>query len=166
MIERAWAMPSRHTFKIKPIAELLERYRPKELYSVDCFAGFNSPAQVTNDLNPEAPTQYHKEALEFVNENLADNTVGLFIFDPPYSPRQISECYKGIGLKPKTDQSFYSEVKDAAAKKISVGGHVICCGWNSNGFGKKRGFELVEMLVVAHGAGHNDTIVTVEKRSR
>jgi len=29
--------------------------------------------------------------------------------------------------------------------------------------GKNRGFEIVEILLVAHGGHHNDTIVTVEK---
>lgn len=30
--------------------------------------------------------------------------------------------------------------------------------------GLKRGFEIVEILLVAHGSNHNDTIVTVEKK--
>ena len=41
---------------------------------------------------------------------------------------------------------------------------VISCGWNSCGFGKKLGFEIVEILLVCHGRTHNDTIVTVEKK--
>ena len=44
------------------------------------------------------------------------------------------------------------------------GGFCISFGWNSNGMGKNRGFEIVEILLVAHGGHHNDTIVTVEKR--
>jgi len=39
-----------------------------------------------------------------------------------------------------------------------------CCGWDSNGFGKNRGFELIELLLVCHGGRHNDTIVTVERK--
>ena len=38
----------------------------------------------------------------------------------------------------------------------------IRCGWNSGGIRKKYGFEIVEILMVAHGGWHNDTIVTVE----
>lgn len=30
--------------------------------------------------------------------------------------------------------------------------------------GIKRDFELLEVLLVAHGAAHNDTIVTVERK--
>lgn len=29
---------------------------------------------------------------------------------------------------------------------------------------KKYGFEIIEILLVAHGGWHNDTIVTVEKK--
>lgn len=165
-ISRAWAMPSKHTFKIKPIKELLSRYLKEEFRSIDPFAGFNSPAAVKNDLNPLAPVEYHLEAVEFVNL-FADDSIGAVLFDPPYSPRQISECYKGLGMKTHmelTQSSFYSKVKDAATSKIKQGGYVICCGWNSGGFGKTRGFELVEILMVAHGGAHNDTIVTVERR--
>lgn len=40
----------------------------------------------------------------------------------------------------------------------------ISFGWNSQGFGKNLGFKIIEILLVAHGRGHNDTIVTVEER--
>jgi hypothetical protein len=30
--------------------------------------------------------------------------------------------------------------------------------------GKNRGFEIVEILIVAHGGHHNDTLVTVERK--
>jgi hypothetical protein len=40
----------------------------------------------------------------------------------------------------------------------------MCFGWNSSGIGIKRGFELIEVLLVCHGGSHNDTIVTVERK--
>lgn len=36
--------------------------------------------------------------------------------------------------------------------------------WNSGGFGKNLGFEMIEILLVPHGGHHNDTIVTVERK--
>lgn len=48
--------------------------------------------------------------------------------------------------------------------KIKVGGYAISFGWNSNGFGKNRGFEVIEILLVSHGGHHNDTICTVEMK--
>jgi hypothetical protein len=50
-IERIWAMPSKWTFTIKPIKQLLARYVVPETYWCDPYAGENSPANVQNDLN-------------------------------------------------------------------------------------------------------------------
>ena len=36
--------------------------------------------------------------------------------------------------------------------------------WNSGGIGKKYGFDIQEILMVAHGGWHNDTIVVVDKK--
>ena len=112
-MRRAWAMPSKHTFTIPPIAELLGRFPMEEF--VDPFAGWNSPARYRNDLNPEAPVEAHVDAEEFICT--FSEILGL-LFDPPYSPRQISELYKGIGFKVgmKETQSaaLYSRVRNAA----------------------------------------------------
>lgn len=32
-------------------------------------------------------------------------------------------------------------------------------------FGKKYGFEIIEVLDVAHGSMHNDTLVTIERKN-
>jgi hypothetical protein len=50
------------------------------------------------------------------------------------------------------------------ARITKVGGVVVCCGWNSNGLGKGRGFAMERLLVVAHGGSKNDTLVTVERK--
>jgi hypothetical protein len=162
---RIWAMPSKWTFTIKPIKNLLQRYVSDGRNWVDPFAGENSPAEITNDLNPDRPTKFHLEAKEFCKQ-LPDSLSGV-LFDPPYSPRQISECYKGIGREvfmTDTQTSFYSDVKNLLAPKVKTGGIVICCGWNSMGFGINRGFEMIEILLVPHGGAKNDTIVTVERK--
>jgi len=182
IITRVWAMPSFATFTIKPIAELLERYRVGKGW-IDPFAGWNSPAEFKNDINPKAPTEYHLEAKDFVNQYTDRSYVveghpvtqhiisftpfSGALFDPPYSNRQISEHYKESGLQPNwrdTSAEFYSRVKDPLAGIIKKGGYVISFGWNSSGMGKNRGFEIVEILLVAHGGAHNDTIVTVERK--
>ena len=143
---------------------MLERYVGNGEGWVDPFAGYNSPAEYTNDLNPNATANQHKEAIVFVNE-LHSNLEGA-LFDPPYSLRQIKECYNGLGSKVPFEctQQQFTNVKDVLAPKIKLGGYAISCGWNTNGFGKNRGFALVEILLVAHGGHHNDTIVTVERR--
>jgi len=165
-IRREWAMASKDTFTIHPIKKLLDRYvKPGELW-VDPFCGWNSPAQITNDHNPAVtPAKSHMEAEDFVK--MLDGSYDGILFDPPYSYRQVSEHYQVIGKKATqldTSTNFYNRVKEPIAPKIKPSGLAICFGWNSNGFGKKWGFEMIEILLVAHGGHHNDTIVTVERK--
>lgn len=161
---RTWAMPNRWTFRIAPIKQLIHRYVGDGKGWIDPFAGENSPAEITNDLNPIRPTIYHLHALDFANV-LVGEFKGV-LFDPPYSLRQTKECYDGIGYEmTQTDtQSFPNNVKKALADKVAPGGYVITFGWNSTGFGKDLGFKIVEIMLVAHGGHHNDTIITVEKK--
>lgn len=164
IINRVFARANKWTFRIKPIALLLSRYMNGGIW-VDPFAGANSPAQITNDMDSNMPSQYHLEAVEFCNQ-LSGIYDGVLI-DPPYSYRQVSEHYRGQGIKASykdTSYNFYGRVYDAIAHKIKVGGLAISFGWNSNGLGKVRGFEIIEILLVAHGLHHNDTIVTVERK--
>ncbi len=164
-INRVWAMPSAKTFSIKPIAELLNRYVKNNGYGwVDPYSGWNSPAEITNDHNPEREVIYHMEAEDFC-KMLPRNDYNGVLFDPPYSFRQVSEHYKVIGKKATqmdTCARFYSRAMNPIADKIKKGGYAISFGWNSNAFGKKRGYKIIEILLVAHGGRHNDTIVTVE----
>ena len=57
---------------------------------------------------------------------------------------------------------FPQNVKELIAPKITD--LIISFGWNSQGFGKNLGFEIIEVLLVPHGRSHNDTIVTVERK--
>jgi len=165
-INRVWAMPDKWTFRMKPIAELLTNYVGDGKGWIDPFAGMNSPAEFTNDLNTEMPTKYHLDAIEFLKAVGDNSSIGVLI-DPPYSPRQLSECYKGIGRKVTqwdTLGTWRSWVRDEVARILRTGGVVISFGWNSCGIGKERGFSIVEILLVCHGQTHNDTIVTVERK--
>jgi hypothetical protein len=166
ILRRYQAPPNRWTFTIKPIQELLRRYVGNGKGWVDPFAGRHSPAEITNDLNPAMPTAYHLLADEFC-ANVCTGRYRGVLFDPPYSYRQISEVYQGFGIKPTaldTSNRFYNQVMNAICDRVKPGGYAISFGWNSNGFGPHRGFELVEVMLVAHGQHHNDTIVTVERK--
>ena len=162
--DRQWAMPSKHTFAIKPIQELLGQEIVGDVWA-DPFSGWNSPAMHTNDLNPDAPTTHHLEAGEFA-ALMPDGLDGV-LFDPPYSLRQIKEVYESIGIKllhEQTKDAGFGKVKDTLARKTKQGGKVICFGWNSSGFGINRGFQMERIFLVPHGGPHNDTIVTVERK--
>ena len=56
-MRRVWAMPHPYTFQIKPIKELLKKYVKDDGKGwIDPFAGKNSPAEITNDLDEKMPT--------------------------------------------------------------------------------------------------------------
>lgn len=165
-INRIWSMPNKWTFEIPPIRKLIYKYGGDFKGWIDPFAGMNSPAEIRNDMNPEMPAEYHLEAKEFIAALNGQLFAGI-LFDPPYSYRQVKEHYEHAGKKATqldTSTNFYNRVKRPAGYKIATGGIAICFGWNSNGFGKKAGFELIEMLIIAHGGHHHDTLVTVERK--
>lgn len=164
---RTFARASAWTFTIPPIKKLLNKYTNDGVWA-DPYAGYNSPATITNDLDPEAPTTHHLEAKDFA-EQLTDNSLDGVLFDPPYSYRQISEHYKSYGktaTAKDTSYNFYHRTMLELHPKIKVGGIVISFGWNSNGFPKKWGYTPVEYLLIAHGLHHNDTIVTVQRKEQ
>lgn len=164
VINRTWQMPSSKTFSIKPIAELIHRYARGRI--IDPFANNSKLATITNDLDSQYNTDYHLDALDFL-KMFKDNSVDTVLYDPPYSPRQVSECYKKLGRTvdmQTTQASYWSRQKDEIARIVKPWGIVISCGWNSGGVGIKRGFDIEEILLVAHGGNHNDTIVVVEKK--
>ena len=165
-ILREWAMPNKNTFEIKPIKTLIHKYIAEKSVIVDPFANTNQIATITNDLNPEMPTMYHMDATDFL-KSLPDASADMVLYDPPYSPRQVSECYKSFGRTVNmqtTQASYWSKQKREITRITKRGSIVITFGWNSGGIGRSNGFEIIEILMVAHGGWHNDTICTVERK--
>lgn len=163
-IERAWAMPNKWTFTIKPIKELLAEEISKGWW-IDPFAGENSPASLTNDLNPATEADYHFDALVFLKKQKTASADGI-LFDPPYSITQAATMYRDFGTEKLkisvANMGYWAHIKDEISRILKSGGKVICFGWNSMGLGKNRGFEMTHILLVPHGGSKNDTIVTVE----
>ena len=157
-------MPNSNTFEIKPIAELIQKYLQPA--SVDPFANSNKLATLTNDIDKSFDCNFNIDALDFL-KIVGEDKASTMLFDPPYSPRQVSEVYKKLGKTVNmqtTQSSYWSNLKKEIARIVKPGGHCITCAWNSGGIGKTLGFEQVEILLVAHGGWHNDTIVTVERK--
>ena len=164
-INRKWYMPNKNTFDIKPIKEVIDKYMVEGVI-IDPFANKNKIATITNDLDEQYDTNYHMDATDFL-KMFEDNSVDMVLYDPPYSPRQVSECYKNLGKvvnMQTTQASYWSNQKKEIGRILKPNGIVITCGWNSGGIGKKYGMEIQEILLVPHGGWHNDTIVTVEKK--
>lgn len=166
-IERIWSMPNKNTFEIPPIKALLEEEVDLNKYWIDPFANRNKIASVTNDLNLEYDTDYHLDALDFL-KLFEDASVDGVLYDPPYSSRQVSECYNDVGYTvtwDTTKASFWGNHKREISRIVKIGGKVITFGWNSGGIGYKYGFEIERILLVPHGGWHNDTICTVEVKT-
>jgi hypothetical protein len=167
-MRREWAMANADTFSVKPIGDFV-RWHVNGGVSIDPFARNSRLATYTNDLNPETAAEYHLEALEFlellVKKGVEADTI---IFDPPYSIGQCKEVYASVGKEflqkdAQTVGGWYAH-KDICDKLLKRTGKFLHFGWHSNGMGKKRGFEIVDLLLVAHGRAHNDTICIAEQR--
>ena len=168
-INRKFCMPNKETFKIKGIRELIQKYISADKIWIDPFARnsiFNDWCVATNDLNPACETTHHLPAIDFLR-SIESNSIDGVLFDPPYSPRQVKECYNSIGRKVEqkdTQSKFWADLKKEISRIVKKDGIVISCGWNSGGMCKCNGFEIQEILLINHGGPHNDTIVVVDKK--
>jgi len=167
-MQRVWAMPNSLTFSIGPIHDLIESVLVDCKIICDpfvCKSPFKSRC-ISNDLDTGIDADYHMDALDFMKLR-SDSEFDAVLFDPPYSVRQVSECYKKMGLTVNmqtTQSSFWTKLKKEVSRIVKPSGVVVCCGWNSGGIGKTFGFCLEQVLLVPHGGPHNDTIVTVERK--
>lgn len=165
-ITREWCMPNKWTFQMKPIENLIMRTVTDPETTVDPFAGESRIAHVYNDMRESG-----MDAIEWLDQLLIERGEGwasCVLLDPPYSPRQLAEVYKSVGRSVNQQDTqtakLYKECIERMTKLLKPGGKAIRCGWNSCGFGKTRGFEMNEILLVCCGGAHNDYIVTVETK--
>ncbi len=147
IIERAWAMPNKRTFQIKPITNLIKD-------------------EIGSDYIDPFPFEGKVDCFDYL-KTLENSSAQFGVLDPPYTKRQVSEHYKkngGMCTGWHTSSGWIAKVKDEMARVIKPGGKVITFGYNSTGLGKKRDFEIIRILLVCHGGEHYDTICTVESK--
>lgn len=169
IMQRQWAFPSSITFSMVPIINLLSKYIERHHVVLDPFARDNIWATHSNDLNPATSAQHHLDAQDYMAMMAANGfRCDVVLLDPPYSSRQVMECYQAVGRKVTQYDTQFSpmlnHVKDYAATMLKPAGVVLSFGWNSIGMGINRGFEIIEILLVSHGSLHHDTICTVERK--
>ena len=145
-VDRLWQMPNHRTFEIPAIKKLIRD-------------------ELENKFLDPFPYPFTQDAIKYL-QTFSENSITSLCFDPPYSQRQLKEMYHDIGFSYEMNNSYWSKCKDEIARIMKPGGKVVSFGWNSNGIGKKRGFEITRILLVAHGSQHNDTICTVEVKTR
>jgi hypothetical protein len=169
-ITRKWTPANKNTFEIPAVRDLLKRYQLPGLDCIDPFARDATIGTITNDLNPNTAAQWHQDALHF-SEMCRDSgwMVERIVFDPPYSNEQIKRAYEGVGRRvTQTDTQLalrWTQLKKHLSRCLVLNGVAISFGWSTYGFGKKLGFEIIEILLLCHGAGHHDTICTVERKT-
>lgn len=178
---RVWAMPSPDTFSIKPIGDFVHRHL-RESVVVDPFArNTTNIATHTNDINPDTKATYHMDAVAFLKlmkkKGVVADTV---IFDPPYSPRQVAEVYNSFGKKTQSSDTqtgkLYRRCKKQILRISKKGTICLSFGWNSAGQGTyddsedggffektKLSWRTLEIMLVAHGGAHNDTICVAQE---
>lgn len=158
-------MPNRNTFSIPAIREIIRDYWIEGV-SIDPFANAARLATITNDIDPQYDTDYHMDATDFLTQ-FSDGSVDLVLYDPPFSSRQVSECYRRLGQSVNmetTQNSYWRKHKEQISRIVRPGGIVFSFGWNSGGIGRKYGFEKLHIRLIAHGGHHNDTIAVVERK--
>ena len=151
IFSRVWEMPNSNTFDIKCIKRLIYKYHKQDIVSIDPFANKNRIATITNDLDPDIGATYCMDAIDFL-KTFENNSIDFVLYDPPYSPRQVSECYKKLGKTVNmetTQSSFWGNLKKEIKRITKPNAIVISFGWNSNGIGKTNGFEIIEILLVS-----------------
>jgi hypothetical protein len=164
IITVSWGMPSRWTFEIPPIAAFVRKWTSGCAVIVDPFAGESKIGTHRNDLGRGGI-----DAQEFcMSLAQLQGKADAVLFDPPYSPGQISACYKEIGRKATMVDTqnavLYSRVRTALALLLKSGGIALSFGWQSSGFG--RDWPTLEILLVQHGGAHNDTICVAQRKPK
>lgn len=178
--EYHWCMPSGDTFSMKPIANLLELMYmglSDGAVIIDPFARnymlpekhSNRLAYLSNDLNKDTSAMFHMDSVAFLQMIEREGLkADLVLFDPPYSPRQMKELYDSVGLsmgqRGAQRCASWKEERDIIAQIIKPKGIIMSFGWNSMGMGKNRGFEKKHLMLLTHGAAHNDTICLTEQK--
>lgn len=166
-IRRATAQPNRATFSIQPIRDWIYPFSTSLLRSVDPFARNAKLARITNDLDHETSARHHLDAREFLKQLVSDGErADLVFFDPPYSPRQVKECYgrigRSVGQTDTQNARLYRECRELIDEIVIPGGVVLSFGWNSVGMG--TGWNRISTLLVCHGGAHNDTICVADRK--
>jgi hypothetical protein len=161
-IDRIFSMPNKYTFEMKPAKDFIYNYigHPGQSNrTYDPFCGTSKFALFKNDL-----AQTGIDSTDWL-KGLNDGCVELVLFDPPYSPRQLKECYNSIGQTLHDTKSPVWKIwKDEIARITEPGGHVLSFGNNSMGIGLTRGFEIERIRMIPHGGNHYDTICVAERK--
>jgi hypothetical protein len=161
MIEftRIFSMPNKHTFEMKPAYDFITPHIAGKKRTCDPFCGRSTLADSRNDLAISGVPS--EEWLQ----SFPDESMQVVLFDPPYSPRQLKECYDSIGeTLHDTKSSVWRIWKEEIARIIEPNGYALSFGNNSGGIGMVNGFDIERVRLIPHGGNHYDTICVAERK--
>ncbi len=152
---------NKYTFKAPKVLKWLQEYTKNKivlnLFSGPTFIG--NCTEIRNDIDNNMPALYHQDALDLVKELVSyHDCYDRIVLDPPYSYRKSMELYNGHR------NSRFKRLLDELPKILTEDGKVITFGYHSSVMSNKRGFKIVEILLISHGGAQHDTIATVEER--
>ena len=110
--------------------------------------------EVRNDLDIEAISDFHMDALDFVKQ--CDEKFDTIILDPPYALRKAMEMYNG------NYSSKFKQIADEIPKLCHKDKRIISFGYHSTFLGNIRGYKLEKLCVFAHGGSQHCTIGIIE----
>jgi hypothetical protein len=149
----------RYTFEAPKIKQWVENNC--EGLTLNLFAGETklNINEIRNDLNLDTNPNLNMDALEcckyLVEKKYKFDTI---LLDPPYSYRKSMEKYNGRISSP------FNQIKDQLSYLTHKHSRIITFGYHSTCMGKKRGFNLIQILLICHGGAQHDTIAIVEEK--
>jgi hypothetical protein len=159
IFDRVFSMPNKNTFEMIPARDFIYGYLGRSNRTYDPFCGSSKIAVFRNDLALTG-----KDSTDWLM-SLPCCCAELVLFDPPYSPRQLKECYSSIGASlHDTKSSVWKIWKSEIARITEPNGVVLSFGNNSMGIGKSNGFKMERIRLIPHGGNHYDTICTAERK--
>lgn len=172
-ISRFFEFPNSEPFQLFTVRELFKRILPvgDGKVIIDPFARNSKYGTIRNDINPGTGAEYHMDVYDFLRFTV-DRRIkaDVILFDPPYSPTQLKRQYQSAGLelakKDTMRNGYWKKELVLINKLLKINGYFIKFGWNSSGFNSSihKNYSIEEIILINHGAAHNDTIIVIEKK--
>lgn len=115
-----------------------------------------------NDIDPGTAADVHMDAMAFLR-SVRPRSLDAVIIDPPFSFNQAQRHYRASGGR-FLGVGWIPAVRRLAGTRLRRGGLMFCLGWDGNGAGDRRRFELVRVVVCCHGQARNATIMTIDRK--
>ena len=146
----------RHTFESPKIKKWVEGCSQGNVLNLFCGPTKLNLNEIRVDVRAEVNPDYVMDALEFVKQ-WKGGKFDTVLLDPPYSYRKAMEMYEGKYT------SRFKQIAETLPNIIHQESKIISFGYHSTFMGNKRGYELEQMCVFAHGGAQHCTIAIIEK---